>query len=715
MKTSPLSTFFAILMGGLSFAQEIDHNNIIARYSFDKAPTQDLAVRDISKPVAHGTLWIKDPIPVLQFGGVDYVELPQTLRGHDIFSVSAWFLPDAENVPMILLGSRWGYNLEISYEDGAGGKLRWQHYTDRWQPPVFSDAPVVVKKWHQVVVTCDGTTTRLYLDGVPQNITASSKGKILAPGEPEFIGRSAPRSGDRWIGCLRDLSFYGEALSDEKVQALYNSGKKEIAKAVVLSEQRKLTWKTQSGFDYLALVKAYADVMIEKGRDTYGPKSSPLFAAALNRYTFRIGNFPDIEGIRSSDRITTGANPMTDENLYQILYALSVITHDPSYAAEADKALKFFFENAQSPVTGLMAWGEHTGWSFELEKAISPFNFFHEFARPWVLWNQCYRLAPDPCVKFAHGLWDHQISDQVTGNFSRHATWDKHDPGKDFDFPRHGGFYMATWARAYADTKDPVFLKAIETLTDRYQRKASAKSGAIPAESSKRNPIPRMWPLSNLSMAIDLTDAASLLGSSDKALSTKMLDEAAGIDRTFLALKHDEGDKGTFFVSSANVDTLEPLPDADHSAYSHLWEESYGVSPSSNYANVCYRRYLQLPESETKEAYRKLILDCANLYLRSDPNLTSTIYPGVFGGVIWMLVDAYGISGDSAYLKRAEHFAQLAAESFFRGDIPLPTASSVSTHYESITGGDSLMASLLYLWNHQQPRPYDINMINCDR
>ena len=50
--------------------------------------------------------------------------------------------------------------------------------------------------------------------------------------------------------------------------------------------------------DYLKIVKAYADTMIERGRDTYGEQHTPLFAAALDRHTLMPGQFPGISGIR---------------------------------------------------------------------------------------------------------------------------------------------------------------------------------------------------------------------------------------------------------------------------------------------------------------------------------------------------------------------------------------------------------------------------------
>ena len=120
--------------------------------------------------------------------------------------------------------------------------------------------------------------------------------------------------------------------------------------------------------DYMRIVRAYADAMIEHGRDRYGEAESPLFATTLDRGTLAlrpagtwIGNGP---GMRSHDRMLFCANPMQDQNLCQVLYALAELTGEKRYADEADAALKWFFEHCQSPATGLMAWGEHLGWDF---------------------------------------------------------------------------------------------------------------------------------------------------------------------------------------------------------------------------------------------------------------------------------------------------------------------------------------------------------------
>ena len=265
-----------------------------------------------------------------------------------------------------------------------------------------------------------------------------------------------------------------------------------IAIAVVMVLSIGVNAPADTGPDYLAIVKAYANTMIEQGRDTYGQEHTPLFAAGLDRKTFEPGKFPGIQGIRGGDRATTGANPMHDENLYQVLYALTEITGDEKYAREADRALEWFFNHCQSPATGLMTWGEHIGWDFYTDKMRGK-DTKHEFFRPWILWDKCWKLTPDAAEQFAKGLWIHQISNHETGNFSRHATWSKHGPGVRDEYPRHGGFYIMTWAKAYRETQDPIYPKAVETLVDMYNRISSEQTGAIPC-STDAGRARIMWP-----------------------------------------------------------------------------------------------------------------------------------------------------------------------------------------------------------------------------
>src|SRR6267142_4542286 len=244
----------------------------------------------------------------------------------------------------------------------------------------------------------------------------------------------------------------------------------------------------QSANTYLNVLRRYADTMLDRGRDTYGPQKTGLLLSALDRMTLApltIRPAPP-GGIRRGDRpgqpwsAMTGANPHLDENLLRILYSLSQITGDSKYAKVADEELTWFFKNTLSQKTDLLPWGEHLSWDVVADKPISGGEeAMHEFARPWVLWDRCYELAPDESKRFALGLWNHQIANHKTGGFDRHAPYFEHGPVDGKDFPRHAGFYILTWAHSYKHTKDETFLKAIEALIARFERKRVQKDGAM--------------------------------------------------------------------------------------------------------------------------------------------------------------------------------------------------------------------------------------------
>ena len=97
--------------------------------------------------------------------------------------------------------------------------------------------------------------------------------------------------------------------------------------------------------DYLKVVTNYANALITHGRDKYGPVKSPLIATTLERGTFGMierDGAPEIAGVRDRERVFEGANPMHDQNLYQILFALTQLTGNIEYAQHADQTLAWF-------------------------------------------------------------------------------------------------------------------------------------------------------------------------------------------------------------------------------------------------------------------------------------------------------------------------------------------------------------------------------------
>ena len=448
--------------------------------------------------------------------------------------------------------------------------------------------------------------------------------------------------------------------------------------------------------DYLKVVKAYADTMIEKGRDTYGKVHSPLFAAALDRKTMKIEGVKSAAGVRPEDSSVGSANPMHDQNLYQVLYTLTEITGDKKYAAEADKALKFFFEHCQSPVTGLMAWGEHMSWDLTKDavKSQGYDDPYHEFARPWVLWDRCFKLAPKPCERFAKGVWEHQIHDHKTGDYNRHAFFDgkRHTDwrGTRDGYPRHGGFYIRTWAEAYRATKAPVYLKAIETLAAHFNRRRGPHKGplkdsdAIPF-SQKRYTV---WWISNLSLAVDLGYGAGLV---TDEVAAKMRECASRTDKVFLSMAISEDGMICEYSKKKTMRKPEFLLDS--------WLANHGME-----------RFRQVG----LDGYRNFVLLIGNLGLGAELS-EKDLRLRTIGDAIWLMAACHELTGDKKYLREANRFAALAIDHFLTDGSPLPRATTKETHYEAISCGDTMMMALLKLWLVQNKPDLKVDLVYSDR
>jgi len=438
----------------------------------------------------------------------------------------------------------------------------------------------------------------------------------------------------------------------------------------------------------LDVVQKYADTMIERGRDTYGPQKSGLLLSAMDRTTLAPLTSRPVApgGIRREDRpgepwsALTGANLHLDENLLRILYALSEITGDSKYAQVADEEISWFLKNAMSPTTNLLAWGEHMSWGVMEDRAISGMpDGIHEFARPWVLWERSYALAPEQCEKFALGLWEHQIANHKTGGFDRHALYFKHGPIDGKDFPRHAAFYVLTWGHAYKHTQKPVFLEAIEALLARFERKRVQKDGSM---------VGTMGPL-------DCEVTAAMV---PEPLAGRLRAFCEKEDELILAdmAKQSGAAKPSLVFNAASPAKSAPAGqkpaagDAAEPAEPPLWRNGYSAGTQASNAMFCLARYEQVH----KPAYKDMIVSIADKYANSLPEEDLDAWPLAFAHAISTQVAAYRLTEKPVYKAQAQRLARMAVE-FFWQDNPLPRASLKSGHYEAMTGGDSLALSLL--------------------
>lgn len=497
----------------------------------------------------------------------------------------------------------------------------------------------------------------------------------------------------------------------------------------------------QNRSDLLSVVTRFADAMIDQSRSNLPNAQVPLFPIVLTRNTYTIpaAGARSLVTARVPAEFRNIANPQHDENIYQVLYALTTLTGNARYAAEADRVLGYFLKNCQEPRHGFFCWGEHLGWDL---LANAPGGFppdnpsaaIHEFYRPWVLWEKAYELAPDPCLRYARAVWRDQISHREPLSFSRHAVITRdNSSGRGTEFPRHGGMYIATWAAAYRRTQDPEMRQAIETLVGFYESRRHPKTGIIPHQTTleyDRNGkgVENVYTPSNVALAVELHDAA---GAMPEPLKARMLALARSIDESILAIKHDPGPGGKGFVMFCRPENLEPAEywnKAEDLAkgqpprripYSGGWRSGYVIQ----YPHSWIMPSLTARQRQTgDERMRKLILACADSYVASEPDFqpdprgkVADVEAGMIGNVILALNAAFKISGDPKYLARAEWYCDWAVRQFWPDASPLPRASVREDIYSAPSRSDTLVLGLLQTWALRQGREKEIILIATDR
>jgi hypothetical protein len=439
---------------------------------------------------------------------------------------------------------------------------------------------------------------------------------------------------------------------------------------------------------FISVVYNYANSMLEHGRDTYGPEKTGLFLSALNRQTLSpLKTRPAAPaGIREGDRPgpaggpLVGANPHLDENLLRLLYFLKGLSGEDRYPQAADNAFKWFLTNAQSPKTGLLPWGEHLSWNVMTDEVASGHREpAHEFARPWLLWPRCFELAPEQSKKFALGLWNSQIADHETGAFNRHANLIDPSPEPGMDFARHAGFYIRTWAEAFACTGDKTFLRPIDVLLKRYESKRHPRTGLIELTSGSSGANSAL----SLSLGIDCDGAARKV---PEPLRTRLRRFALREDEIFCSLPHDLKDAKGFALS------FDLATGKSDGSFSSLWDAKYGSFTTAAVATMCVSRYHNTGSAK----YRDLIVTAADAYMDSMPADGVDAWPMTFGHAISLELAAFAATAQKKYHERAFKLGESTVRRFFDNSV-LPRASLKTDHYESITGADTLVLALVEL------------------
>ena len=460
-------------------------------------------------------------------------------------------------------------------------------------------------------------------------------------------------------------------------------------KPLLTPDQRDAWKKSLAAYDYVTIARAYADYMIDHGRDTYGPKHSPLFVTGIDRKTGKrisppfahVKRKPFMPGwerdreLRGSDRNYGNADPLDQLTLLRIMHRLSRITGEKLYAEEADKTAAWWMANTQTKI-GLYPWGSHTYWNLDKDGGGGIFEFNHV----WPYWN----LNPSALQKYAMGLWDHYVADKKTGNFNRHANSNGHGPSGGMEFPWPGSAMIATWVQAYQDKPDPEYLRAIDTILNRWESLRDGNGHLAPCSSYPQ----WAWYVGYSLAANRLDDYAKLINAKDPKLADKMRAYGQKCDAAYLSVADDMLDiKGFGPVSSYLRATGKFNPDR-LDMIGGPWQDRKDYA---GFALMMYERMKRNDSPELQNRFRKAVLDSAEVYMSVNPEVQWSVWGDNTANAIRLMLAAHELTENTAYLHRADHFARLAVDMFLDDTSPLPKFTSQDNFYEveSVTAPSS--------------------------
>lgn len=161
---------------------------------------------------------------------VNYSRLPHKplLNSSAPFTIEFWARPltsDGDDAPVdnrIATGNRSGWAF---FQRAPGWNFRMYNGTGSEIGFFLTGGTSTLESWSHVVATWDGTTAKLYVNGVFADVPNTSTGaQIYAPSSTATltIGALGDNSSP-FNGNVDEVAFYGSALSAEKIAAHYST------------------------------------------------------------------------------------------------------------------------------------------------------------------------------------------------------------------------------------------------------------------------------------------------------------------------------------------------------------------------------------------------------------------------------------------------------------------------------------------------------------
>ncbi|MGI5818603.1 MAG: hypothetical protein ACOX9R_10965 [Armatimonadota bacterium] len=416
-------------------------------------------------------------------------------------------------------------------------------------------------------------------------------------------------------------------------------------------------------------VRAFADGLIEFGRDRYGPRHTPLFVSQLDLETHEIPR-----GCRGlyccAGRGGVGANTSNlqfDAGLLRLLDSLTTVTGDGTYANAVDDYLGYFLTQLPDEA-GNFPWGDHRGCDVVADE---PIDGPDEFEVTWLPWARLWAIDSDACLRQFDALRGHVIDERRSWAFNRH-----YPPGEvPHSMNSSGGAWIAAWAFAHAQTGEQRYLDWAEGLRDYLWSRRDPATDLLAAHPD--DPLFDCTALKNrprrteymgpwCEYACNLLQAAGQLG---EVAGAEFRRQALAYMRAFVQ-RADITEDGQFHATF-DLATGEPLFGRIQEPWRYLpafrnGEASSGVMGARIFPALAFG-YLRTGEEILRETFDRLVpgLRLNAFRVTSAP---FEIPAGMLAMVITAFLNMYQATGEKSYRDCGDLLAAHAMRHYARGN-----------------------------------------------
>ncbi|WP_405428450.1 LamG-like jellyroll fold domain-containing protein [Streptomyces erythrochromogenes] len=219
--------------------------------------------------------------PAAEFKGDGYAQLPGAKIPNTDLSAELWFKTDK---PGVLLSDQSNAipDTGTSYAPvlyvGSDNKLHGQYFTRDVAATNASPTTVTDNKWHHAVITAQGTTQTLYLDGIQvaqaTNVPvdhSTNKTTFIGAGFTQYWPASPGNGVNYFTGQIDEVAVYPRTLTGDQIARHYHAGTRatvsSLAATVTVTDPMGAT--TSSSFDAIRGQRRTASVNADGGLTTY--------------------------------------------------------------------------------------------------------------------------------------------------------------------------------------------------------------------------------------------------------------------------------------------------------------------------------------------------------------------------------------------------------------------------------------------------------------